>query len=69
MECIQIYPISFFPRREVKENRCFGILRGSIFMTDLVIRLKGGRNSVFGPKLGPKAPQIAQTPYLANHWQ
>ena len=35
-------------------QQLFGILRSSILRIDLAIRLKGGRNHFFRPKLGPK---------------
>ena len=43
---------------KIRDSSCFGILRGSIFRIDLAIRLKGGRNPFFGPKLDPKAPKL-----------
>ena len=39
---------------KLRDSSCFGILRGSILKIGLVIRLKGGRNSLFGLKLNPK---------------
>ena len=43
---------------ELLDISCFGILRGSILRIDLVIRLKGGRNQIKGPKLNPKVPKF-----------
>ena len=39
---------------KLRDSSCFGIFRGSIFRTDLVIRLKGGRKSFFGPNWAQK---------------
>lgn len=44
----------------IESSNCFRILRGSIFRTDLVIKLKGGQNSFFGTKLSAKAQEISK---------
>ena len=43
---------------KLSDNSCFEILGGSIFRTDFVIWPKGGQNTFFKPKLGPKAPKL-----------
>ena len=46
------------------DSSYFGILKGSILKINLVIRLEGGRNHIFGPKLGPKVPKLHKIPIL-----
>ena len=43
---------------KLRDNSCFGILRGYFLKIDLVIRMKGEGNQFFGPKLDTKVLKL-----------
>ena len=57
---------------KLRDSSCFGILTGSLFRINLVIRLKGGRNLFLGQNLALK-PQnfpksISRKPFVVESW-